>query len=286
MTRRGKPKLKPWTLFGIIVVHSLALVAVLPMFFTWWGVGLFVFMWWLTASLGVSMGYHRLFTHRAFKAQRWFRNLLAFLAALALEMGPILWSATHRQHHRESDKSNDPHSPKEKGFWWAHLLWMLYEDESLSKPEQIQSLVPDLYQDKILQHFDRRFVWYWVAVMLLFFFVGWWLGGFKLGVSLAIWGGPVRTVVVWHCTWFVNSVTHLFGYQTFTDTGDDSRNLWWVALTTFGEGWHNNHHKLAGRANYGYSWRQPDPTYWAICVFEKLRLVYDVNRGRSKTSST
>lgn len=261
-------KFKLKTLIGLVVVHLLAGLACVPAFFSWWGVGLFFLMWWLTASLGISLSFHRLLTHRSYKPKRWLRNLLTIFGCLTLEMGPIRWSATHRQHHRESDHEADPHSPL-VSFWWGHLTWLLFERPPGKDPVAIKKLVSDLYDDRALQFMERNFVWFWVGFALTSFGVGYLLGGFSLGMSLMVWGSFLRTVVVWHCTWFVNSATHLWGYRNYA-TADDSRNSWWVALLTFGEGWHNNHHAEQGSARFGQRWWELDPTYWALCVFHRL----------------
>jgi stearoyl-CoA desaturase (delta-9 desaturase) len=263
------------TTFSIAFVHLVALLAVLPYFFSWAGLVACLVLIWATASLGISLSYHRMLSHKSWRAKPWLRNFLTFLACLTLEMGPISWSATHRLHHRESDHEDDPHSPL-VSFFWAHMGWLFVTHPIIDDEERKKALAPDLYRDATLRFFERNYVWLWVGVSLLLFAGGLAFGGLQLGLSLLIWGGFLRTVLVWHATWFVNSVTHLWGYRNYQTT-DDSRNLWWVAVVTFGEGWHNNHHARAGTANFGHKWWEFDPTFWALALLNKLGWVEKLN---------
>lgn len=270
-------RFKPVTAISIAAIHIGALAAVFPYFFSWAGLALCLVLIWLTASLGVSLSYHRMLSHRAWRARPWLRTILTFLACLSLEMGPISWSATHRQHHRESDHEADPHSPL-VSFFWAHLGWLFFTHPVVDDEQLKRKLVPDLYNDRVLRFFEHTYFFHWIAFALLSMGVGYLFGGLQLALSLFIWGSLVRTVWVWHTTWCVNSVTHLFGYRNYK-TPDDSRNLWWVAIVTFGEGWHNNHHALAGSANFGHKWFEFDPSYWALACFKRLGWVERVNNS-------
>jgi stearoyl-CoA desaturase (delta-9 desaturase) len=239
-------------------------------------------MVWLTASLGVSMTYHRLLSHKAWQPVPALRHFLLFCASVSLQSGPIKWSATHRLHHRESDHEDDPHSPL-VGFLWSHLLWNFYTTPQLQDPAVIRRLVPDLMDDKVLKFYDKYFFALWCTFATLCWGVGYLAAGggpagVQLGWSLVVWGSFVRTVWVWHVTWFVNSATHLWGYRNY-NTVDDSRNLWWVAVVTFGEGWHNNHHAMAGSAKFGQQWWEIDTTWMMLSLFMKLGLVKKVNPG-------
>lgn len=274
-TTTTRRRFKPITAFSIALIHVGALAAVVPYFFSWAGLALFVVLVWATASLGVSLSYHRMLSHKAWRARPWLRNVLTFLACLSLEMGPISWSATHRQHHRESDHEADPHSPL-VNFFWAHLGWLFFTHPVIDNKELKRKLVPDLYKDRAMVFFERNYVWLWLGFALLTMAAGYAFGGLQLALSLLVWGSLVRTVWVWHSTWFVNSVTHLFGYRNYK-TSDDSRNLWWVSVLTFGEGWHNNHHALAGSANFGHKWFEFDPSYWALALFNRLGWVERIN---------
>ena len=193
-----------------------------------------------------------------------------------------LHSRTTRLHHRESDHEDDPHSPL-VNFWWSHVMWNFFDHPHLAKFEQRAKLAPDLASDPVLRFMDKYFKWMWAAFALLSFIVGYAFGGVQLGVSLVIWGSMFRTVWVWHCTWFVNSATHLWGYRNYGTT-DASRNLWWVALVTYGEGWHNNHHAIAGSARFGHRWYEFDATWWALCVFKSLGWITKVNVADPLTS--
>jgi sn-2 palmitoyl-lipid 9-desaturase len=283
-TNTFNKRFKPFTAISIGAIHLGALAAVMPYFFSWTGLVLCLVLIWLTASLGVSLSYHRMLSHRAWRARPWLRNILTFLACLSLEMGPISWSATHRQHHRESDHEADPHSPL-VNFFWAHLGWLFFTHPVVDDESQKRKLVPDLYNDSALRFFEQTFFLHWIVFAIVSMAVGYAFGGLQLALSLFVWGSLVRTVWVWHATWCVNSVTHLFGYRNYK-TPDDSRNLWWVALVTFGEGWHNNHHALAGSANFGHKWFEFDPSYWALALFNRLGWVERVNHSpRLHTSS-
>jgi stearoyl-CoA desaturase (delta-9 desaturase) len=268
-------RFKLGTFIGIALIHLVALVAVFPYFFSWAGLILFFVMCWATASLGVSLAYHRLLSHRSYKTKPGLRYTLTVLACLALQSGPITWSATHRLHHRESDHEDDPHSPL-ISFVWSHFMWLFYDHPLLEDDDYKAKLVPDLASDPVMRFLDRYFFGLWVALALISFLIGFWFGGLQLGLSLVVWGSLLRTVVVWHTTWFVNSATHLWGYRNY-GTSDDSRNLWWVALLTWGEGWHNNHHAVAGSAKFGHRWWEFDATWLALCFFKSIGLVSHAN---------
>lgn len=268
---------KPMTVVLIAVVHLGALAACLPYFFSWAGLILCLALIWITASFGISMGYHRMLSHRSWRAKPWLRNVLTYLGCLSLEMGPISWSAVHRQHHRESDHEADPHSPL-ISFLWAHMGWLFYSNPAVDSTEQMRKLVPDLVEERSMRFFERTFILHWITLAVVISTIGYLAGGWQLALSLFVWGSLVRTVIVWHDTWFVNSVTHLFGYRNYA-TPDSSRNLWWVAIVTFGEGWHNNHHAMAGSANFSRRWFEFDPTYWMLALFARLGWVEKVNRA-------
>jgi stearoyl-CoA desaturase (delta-9 desaturase) len=273
------PKFKPVTTAAILGIHAAALLAFLPYYFSWPGVILCVVMIWATASLGVSMTFHRLLSHKSWQPVPWLRHVLLFCASVSLQSGPITWSATHRLHHRESDHEDDPHSPL-VSFMWSHLLWNFYANQQVKDPEIQKRLVPDLLGDKTLQFYEKYFFSLWCAFGAVAWVIGYLAAGggpagVKLGWSLVVWGNFVRTVWVWHVTWFVNSATHLWGYRNYS-TSDDSRNLWWVAIVTFGEGWHNNHHAVAGSAKFSQKWWEFDSTWAVLSLFKKLGWVRKV----------
>jgi stearoyl-CoA desaturase (delta-9 desaturase) len=276
----------PSTFISILAIHLAACLAFIPYFFTWPGLILCLVLLWLSASLGISLTFHRLLAHGALRGVHpVLRTFLLCCASLTLEMGPIHWAATHRLHHRESDHEDDPHSPL-ASFWWGHIMWLFYRNPRVEDPGKLEELAPDLVRDPQLRWFDKWFWTIWAAVGILSWVAGYIIGtalagpayGVKLAWSLVVWGTLLRTVIVWHNTWFVNSATHLWGYRNYK-TSDDSRNLWWVALVTFGEGWHNNHHAIAGSARFGHKWWEVDPTWWALCVFRALGWVKQTNFG-------
>ena len=270
-TNLPERRFKPLVVLAIAAIHLAAIAVFFPYFFSWAGLGLALFMMWGTASLGASLTYHRLLSHRAWQPVPWLRNILLTFAALSLQSGPITWSATHRLHHRESDHEDDTHSPL-VNFFWSHMGWLFFTVPRVDDPTELRKLVPDLIDDKTLQFFERWFGLLWVVFALISIGAGYLIGGggasgLQLGLSLFVWGSLMRTVWVWHCTWFVNSVTHLFGYRNY-NTEDESRNLWWVSVLTYGEGWHNNHHAIAGSARFGQKWWEFDPTWWALRTFQ------------------
>ncbi len=222
---------------------------------------------WLTGAVGICLGYHRFLTHQSFKAPRFVGYLLATLGCLANQGGPIAWVATHRYHHANSDQPEDPHSPVVNGFWWAHMGWALHDNALLDDFRSYRRLALDLAKDPYLCFIDRtHWIWSWLLAVPLFFWGGW---------SAVLWGIFFRSVFVYHCTWFVNSATHRWGYRNY-ETGEGSRNLWWVALLAYGEGWHNNHHAYQRSARHGLRWWEMDLTYLTIKAMSWLRLARDI----------
>ena len=262
------------TAFFMAMFHVGAIAALF--FFSWKGVIAAVVLWWVSGSLGIGMGYHRLLTHRGYKCPKWVEYFLTTCAALALEGGPMFWVATHRIHHQNSDKEGDPHSPRDGGFW-AHVGWIITGRALHNHAEANLPYVPDLRKDKFHVWISR---WHWlpqvvVGVLLLAFG----------GVSCVLWGVFVRTVVGLHATWLVNSATHMWGTQRFLTT-DTSKNSFWVAMLTFGEGWHNNHHAHAQSARHGLAWYEFDINWYGICVLRMLGLAWDVKLPRFMEEGT
>ncbi len=256
----------------IALVHAGALAA--PWFFTWKALGLFVVLVWITASLGVCMGYHRCLTHRSFSTYRPIRWLLAFLGQLSGEGSALVWVANHRQHHQFSDKDGDPHSPRD-GFWWSHMLWFMPAVPRGQLDDHLRRYAPDLYKDRAMHVLHAMFLPMHIVLGVVLLTVGWLGWDWQTGMSFLIWGQFVRLVYVFHVTWFVNSATHVWGYRNY-ETSDNSRNLWWVGLLAFGEGWHNNHHAFQRMARQGHKWWELDITYWVILALEKTGLAWNV----------
>lgn len=251
------------TIFYLAILHLGALAA--PFCFSWSAFWLFAVLYVVT-SMGVTLGFHRCLTHGAFETHAWVRWLLAFVGGLAGEGGVLQWVADHRKHHRFTDKPGDPHSPHD-GFWWSHIVWTWHNSDA--KRKHYQTYCPDLLADPVVVLIDRTFLlWHFILAVVFFYLGGW---------SWLVWGVFLRLTLVLNATWAVNSICHKWGNQPFK-TGDESRNVWWVALLTNGEGWHNAHHAFPTNARHGLRWYQYDSTYWLICVLEFLGLAWDVKR--------
>jgi fatty-acid desaturase len=259
-------------LFLLIAVHLVCLSAC--WFTTWQAVVAFLALSWFTGGIGVCLGYHRCITHKSFKTFRVIRWLLAFIGQASGQGSAIHWVAQHRKHHQYSDQPEDPHTPRD-GFWWSHMLWFLPRLTRAEKQALHEKYVPDLQRDPVLRFFHHTFLVWHLTLGLTLFLIGYGLWDWYTGVSLVVWGVFVRMVVVFHSTWFVNSATHRWGYQRY-NTGDESRNLWWVALITYGEGWHNNHHHSPAAAKHGHRWWEIDLTYEAIRVMSWCGLAWDI----------
>lgn len=258
--RAEKAKLQMPMLIAMVVVHTLALAA--PFTFTWEGLITFLIMVPVTGCLGITLCYHRLLSHRSFKTHRIVKYFLMLCGALSLEGDPAWWVANHRLHHKEADQEMDPHSPR-VSVAWAHMLWLLFDDGRPRSQEMMDRFIPDLANDPMAKFLKKFFLPVNLGFIALLFGLGYWMGGLKTGISMMIWGGFFRIAWVWHITWFVNSVTHVWGYRNY-QTRDDSLNLWWVAVLAFGEGWHNNHHAQPSAAKSGHRWWEFDLTYCII----------------------
>lgn len=251
--------------FWMVLMHAGCIAA--PFFFSWSALGVAAVLYLLTGTAGICLCYHRYLAHKSFKLARPAEAAVHTFACLALQGGPLTWAATHRIHHARSDQEGDPHSPRD-GRWWSHLLW-LFPKRSVSTTNQFLSrVVPDLMKDPMCVFFQKTYFLWTVALGIGLFAIGGW--------SWLLWGLCVRMVVTYHATWCVNSATHLWGYRNY-ETTDDSKNLWWVALITGGEGWHNNHHAYPRIARAGHRWWEIDTTYALIWLLKKTGLAWDVN---------
>jgi len=255
-----------WTVtIAIVVAHLGALLALLPAFFTWKALLTAVVLQFV-CGLGVTVGYHRLLAHRSFKARKPLEYVLSWLGSLNLQGGPIKWVATHRLHHQHSDDDEDPHTPRH-GFFWAHTLWCCTYDPQWDAYEQYSRYARDLTRDRGHVFIEKtNSLWTLVLAGLLYLWGGW---------PCVIWGVFVRLIYVYHGTWFVNSASHTWGYRRY-DTGDGSRNLWWLALISLGEGWHNNHHAYPRSARHGLRFWELDVSWLTIRLLALLRLARDV----------
>ena len=258
------------TAIAMAVFHVMAAIALFQFSWRnlWWAVGLY----YVSVGLGISMGYHRLHTHRGFKTPKWFEYFLALCGTLTLEGGPIFWVAVHRQHHQFSDKPQDPHTPRVSGFW-AHMGWIMFGESMHNATELNARYAPDLAKDPFYRWLNS---WHWVPLTLL---------GLGLlaygGWPLVNWAIFLRVVAGLHATWLINSATHMWGGRRF-ETTDDSRNIWWVSLFSFGEGWHNNHHAHPTSVRHGMVWYEFDPTWYTMHLLKALGLAWDFRVANPK----
>ena len=247
---------------GLFGIHIGALLALLPSTFHWSGPIVAGALLYLTGGLGIALCYHRSLTHRGLRMRKPLEYALAILGSLALQGDPIRWVATHRKHHAHSDAAGDPHG-RNVGFRWAHIRWLIEANDALPDSEELVRYAPDLHA----QNFYRILQYVQVPMQLvlaaLLFLAGGW--------TWVVWGIFVRLVVSYHATWLVNSAAHSNGYRTYR-TRDLSTNCWWVALISWGEGWHNNHHAFPYSARHGLRWYEFDVTWWSVRVLALLRL--------------
>lgn len=279
-------------LTGIIGFHLLALLACIPWLFSWSGLAWAVAGLYLFGTLGINIGYHRLLTHRGFVCPRWLEQALTILGVCCWQGSPMSWVAIHRMHHQHSDDPTDPHTPK-TSFFWGHMGWFLIYDPKIYDLSTYDRYARDLLRDRFHKMLERPRNWqrihwiHWAFFPVLGAVVGGlWsgtvLGTLQLALSWFVWGVCVRTVAVWHITWSVNSLTHIWGYRNF-ETRDDSRNNWFVGLLSNGEGWHNNHHAQPRSAAHGMRWWELDVSWMTIWAMERCGLVWNVVRPMKRT---
>lgn len=255
-----------WVVVAWMVgMHVGALAA--PFYFNWESLATCFVLHWFTASIGICLGYHRFLSHKSFKLVAPVRIFTLLAGALSGEGSPLVWSATHRLHHHRSDQEGDPHSPLISAIW-SHLSWLFIRRTEAERQALFKKYAPDLVTDPVLQFFEKTYFLWLVASGVVLWAIG--------GMPMLLWGLCVRMVFVYHGTWFVNSATHLWGYRNY-DVRDESRNLWWVAIWAYGEGWHNNHHAHPHVAPAGHKWWELDPTWWAIKTLRLFGLAYEVD---------
>jgi stearoyl-CoA desaturase (Delta-9 desaturase) len=234
---------------------------------------------YIPTGLGITVGFHRLFTHRSFKTGPITRGVLAALGSAAIEGPVVAWVADHRKHHAFSDEEGDPHSPHVdhgglRGLFHAHIGWLFVHDQRALKTRY----APDLLADPVVSFVNRTFVCWVLAGFAVPFAIGFALGGTLMaGLTSLLWGGLIRMLVLHHVTYSINSLCHVFGRRDF-ETGDESRNLAWLALPSFGESWHNNHHAFPTSSVHGLKWWQIDTSSMVIRLLERLGLAWDVVR--------
>ena len=253
------------TIIWMVIFHAGAIAALFV--FSWKALFVTLFLWWVSGSLGIGMGFHRLLTHRGYKTPKAVEYFLTFCGLMALEGGAINWVATHRIHHAHTEVPGlDPHTPRD-GRWWSHMGWILTGTAQRHEDDVLWRYAPDLMRDRV--HFWLNRLYYVPLVIsgiVLFVFGGW---------PMLMMGVFLRVTVGLHATWLVNSATHLWGSRRF-ESGDDSTNNLWVALVTFGEGWHNNHHAHPRAARHGVTWYEIDINWWGIRTLQLLGLASDI----------
>jgi stearoyl-CoA desaturase (delta-9 desaturase) len=242
------------------------------------------FVMYVVTGLGVTIGFHRMLTHRSFRTSKPVEYFFAAIGSMSVQ-GPVInWVADHRKHHAHTDEEGDPHSPHVgagkgligaiRGLMHAHVGWLLTEAGRAERAKYAR----DLVEDRGMRFVDRAFVGWVVLGLLLPAVLGWLItGSYKGALTGLLWGGLVRVFVLHHVTFSINSVCHFFGRRRFA-TDDESRNVWWLALPSFGEAWHHNHHAFPRSATHGLGRLELDPSSWVIRVMEKLGLVWDVVR--------
>ena len=259
--------------FGL---HLIAVVAVFLVPFHWYLPVLAVGLYYVR-MFGVTAGYHRYFAHRSYKTGRVFQFLLAFLAEMSVQKGVLWWAGHHRDHHRTSDTPEDVHSPLQRGFWWSHVGWIVSTRYDHTPYENIKDFAkyPEL-------RFLNQQSWLPPSVYAVLVGVaGILVGGATGAIEFLVWGFAVSTVLLWHGTFTINSLSHVFGKRRYR-TSDDSRNNWLLAIVTMGEGWHNNHHHFAAAARQGFYWWEIDASYYVLKGLSLTGLVWDLRQPTEK----
>jgi fatty-acid desaturase len=265
----------------LAVIHLAALLAFVPWFFSWTGVVSALAGFYVFGTLGISLCFHRLLTHRGLVCPKWLEHLYAILGVCCIQDTPARWVGIHRMHHQHADERPDPHSPL-VSFLWAHIGWMIFRNRRLTRLGLVSRYAKDVLRDPFYARLERNFCWVWVVLSSwALFLAGGVAGGLlmdgrivnaiQFGSSLLVWGVFVRTVLVWHITWSVNSVTHLWGYRNYK-TVESSRNNLIIGFLSHGEGWHNNHHADPSSACYGHRWWELDVTWLTIQLLAGLGL--------------
>ncbi|RMD93370.1 MAG: acyl-CoA desaturase [Calditrichaeota bacterium] len=287
MTKTQKPqdeKINWRDSTAFILVHLAALL-VFWVGFSWVALAALVITYGLR-MFAITAGYHRYFSHRTFKTSRVFQFILGLIGASSAQKGPLWWASHHRHHHRYSDTEFDIHSPRQKGFWWAHLGWILCDKHK--HPDR--KLVPDLIKFPELKFLDKYHLLAPAALAVTIFALGatlnFFFPGLKTsGLQLLIWGFFLSTVLLYHGTFLVNSLTHVMGRRRF-QTDDDSRNSLIISLITLGEGWHNNHHRFPSSERQGFYWWEIDISHYVLRFLGWFKIVWDLRKPPAKVYAT
>jgi stearoyl-CoA desaturase (delta-9 desaturase) len=271
--------------FWFVAIHLVALLALVPWFFSWAGVVAFFVCHYLCGTLGITVCLHRLLSHCAFTCPLWLERALTVLATCEVQDSPAYWVAVHRRHHNFSDRERDPHSPRVSLFW-SHMGWLLVRTSDMQNGRMIMRYAKDVVRDPFQAWLERNDNWFKVVLMswAALYAVG--AGGgllaglslgeaVQVGLSIVVWGSALRIVYGWHAAWAVNSICHRWGYRNY-DTPDDSRNNVLIGILASGEGWHNNHHADPRSARHGHKWWEFDLAWLSICLLKALGLAKDV----------
>jgi stearoyl-CoA desaturase (Delta-9 desaturase) len=261
---------------GFILMHLSPLLAIWAGV-SWTAIGVCILAYYIR-MFGITAGYHRYFSHRTFKTSRAFQFVLAFLGATAAQKGPLWWAAHHRTHHRHSDTEEDIHSPGLKGFWWSHVGWILCDRYHPTDSKLVRDF--DTYPELRFINNHHSLPPFLFAVMMFGF--GWLLNRYlpglgTSGLEMLVWGFFVSTVLLYHGTFAINSLTHVIGRRRFA-TNDDSRNNWFLALLTMGEGWHNNHHYYPSSERQGFFWWEIDLSHYLLKTLSWVGVVWDLRK--------
>lgn len=254
---------------SICWVSTMHVGAIAALFYaSWANLWALMTMYFITGCIGITLTYHRLLAHRTFAVPKWLERMMITCSALAMQGGPLKWIGHHRMHHSNPDTERDPHNSR-RGFFYCHVGWTMLERPEFDSPEMQRRYARDIYADPYYRWLDTvtgQFLPQVIVAVILLAIGGW---------SMVLWGICLRMVCVYHATWCVNSATHFFGYRNY-EVDDKSRNTWWVALITFGEGWHNNHHANQHVAEAGHKWWEFDPTMMIIRLLKAIGLATKV----------
>ncbi len=261
------PRPRVEVILPTIAMHLLTLLVFIPGTFSWSAVGVAIGLHIVTIGLGISMGFHRLASHRSFQVPKWLEYGLILCGTLAGQGAVLGWVGYHRAHHLHVDQPLDPHDSTQ-GLWWSHISWLMH---TVPIQGELPRLTQDIADDPVYQFCHQHYLVLQAALGVLLYLLG--------GLPWVVWGIFVRLFVGFHSTCFVNSVCHKFGYRSH-DTLDRSTNCWWVALLTFGEGWHNNHHACQSSARYGWRWWEVDLVWLTIRFLQMVGLATKVRAAR------
>ncbi|CAI0395806.1 unnamed protein product [Linum tenue] len=264
--RRREKKWTKWDKIAVVSVSATHLLGFCGLFcFSWSRFGAALLIGIVTSLFGINLSYHRHLTHKSFKLPKWLEYSFAYCGVHALQGDPLSWVSNHRFHHQYTDTERDPHSPV-VGFWHSHMGW-IFDSSSIKEKCGKRGNVGDLEKQAFYRWIRKTYVIHPLSLAILLYSLG--------GFPYICWGIGVRVVCCYHATWSVNSAAHIWGSQDW-NTNDLSRNNWWVAIMTFGEGWHNNHHAFNNSARHGLEWWQIDVTWYVVKFLQAMGLAYDV----------